>query len=1232
VAVKTDESTQRAHEQPAAAELYVVGIGASSGGLSALRVLLSSLPAEPGFACVVVTHLLREHESNLPLLLQQHTPMPVQQVAATVPLVPNRVFVIPPNANLNAIDTHLRLSKLEERRNDRAPIDHFLRTLAATHEGTAIGVVLTGAGSDGSIGLRHIKERGGLAIAQDPREAEFDSMPRSAIATGMVDLVLPLRLMADEILQFCATRPQLPVPDSDDEIDARDMAFLNQILVALHKHTQQDFNIYRRGRLLRRLRRRMQLHHVMTFAEYLEILARQPKEPAALANDLHQLAPTEFFRDDATFLGLERRVIPEILDRKFKPRDHVRVWSIGCVTGEEAYSLAMLLVEESSRRPHPVQLQVFASDPSEKMLALAREGIYPREVAASVSTERLQRFFTAEPAFFRVKREIRDLVLFARHDLFNDPPLSHIDLIVCRDLLSDLRPEVRRGVLSVFHYALEPDGLLLVGQRDEVSIPGLVQVDTRELRLFRKVPSSPHAPNLPSSMQPFGPGGVRGVIHAPRPFPGNDGELARVHQSAIESYTPPSVLIDADNEVVHFSSNAAEYLQIPGGEFTQDVTRLVREPLRTRLLEGLRVVRESSKGWDSASQCVHTERGPRNVALHVEPVAASGLILVVFDDRNPLPGSESRNEPAHALASLETEFSALGDHLQGILALRETGVAPLSMQTQLREASEELQSVSEDLATAREELQAVKEELAALDDENHRRVQELTQISTDLQHLLASTGIATLFLDRNLNIVRFTPLLGELFGLRLSDIGRPVADLARRVRYEGFEADAHHVLKTAEPIDREVTSAGGRWYLSRILPYRTEESRIEGVVLTLIDITERKRAELALHNANRNKDEFLAVLAHELRNPLAPISAGVEILKSAAGDRRTVERMAATMGRQTRQLVRLVEDLLEVSRISGGKLHLRKAIIDLREVIQDAIAGAKSSIESAGHAIEVRVPDEPVRIEGDAARLVQVLSNLLNNAVRYTPRPGLISVTAAPQQGSVVVSVKDTGLGIPPDALKNIFDLFYQGRNARSQRGGGLGIGLTLAKTLVEMHGGSIGVDSAGENQGSEFKVELPLANSRELPQANAGELPESEDDQTPTGDRRILIVDDNVDAAETLCMLMKSLGERQVYIASSGSQALETATSLHPDIVLLDLMMPEMDGYEVARRIRRQPWGKELLLVALSGWSHDEHRRRTKEAGFDQHVSKPADIAALRAVLRESRATAPAEAATAPR
>jgi signal transduction histidine kinase/ActR/RegA family two-component response regulator len=423
------------------------------------------------------------------------------------------------------------------------------------------------------------------------------------------------------------------------------------------------------------------------------------------------------------------------------------------------------------------------------------------------------------------------------------------------------------------------------------------------------------------------------------------------------------------------------------------------------------------------------------------------------------------------------------------------------------------------------------------------------------------------------------------------------------------------VLEGRDAVDREVAGVNGRWYLARVSPNRAGGDSIEGVVLTLIDITERKRVEDELRESDRRKDEFLALLAHELRNPLAPITSGIDVLKVAGDNPRIVAQVSATMERQTHQLVRLVDDLLDVSRLTGGRLRLRKAKIALADVLRDALAVVRPLVERSRHELVLDLPAEPVMLDGDDARLTQVFANLLNNAARYTPPGGRIELTARAERGFIEVKVKDNGSGIAQDQLGHVFEMFFQGADPRLARNAGLGIGLTLAKSLVELHGGAIVVESDGIDRGSTFTVRLPAAQRAEPVRAD-GDAPPADF----ASGRRVLIVDDNVDAAQTLRMVMEQLGDNEIHTARSGAEALETAAAVRPDVVLLDLKMPEMDGFEVARRIRASPWGKDILLVALTGWTQDEHKRRSKEAGFDRHLTKPADQATLRAVLCEPR------------
>jgi two-component system CheB/CheR fusion protein len=478
-----------------AKEATVVGIGASAGGLSALKTLLHHVPADSGLAFVVVVHLSPDHESHLAELLQPHVKFPVQQVVDTTPLEANRVYVIPPNANLSAIDTHLRLSQLEERRNERAPIDHFFRTLANSHDGNAIAVVLTGTGSDGTLGVKDIKASGGLVIVQDPNDAEYDGMPQSAIATGLVDYILPVAEIPDHILRFDRTQPRITVPGDSEDATSDDRMLLQKIFAQLRARTDRDFSRYKRSTILRRISRRMQLNYLEDLSKYVERLRERPEEVRALADDL-LITVTHFFRDEEVFVKLQAEEVPRVFDRKAQT-DGIRLWSVGCATGEEAYSLAILFAEEAARREIAPHIQIFASDLHSRSLERAREGFYPGDIEADVSAERLRRFFQQENGGFRINKEIRDMVVFAPHNLLADPPFSRMDLISCRNLLIYLEREVQHDVIELFHYALNPEGTLLLGSAETMDVADLFRPEDKRLCFFRKRNVPPREPRLP---------------------------------------------------------------------------------------------------------------------------------------------------------------------------------------------------------------------------------------------------------------------------------------------------------------------------------------------------------------------------------------------------------------------------------------------------------------------------------------------------------------------------------------------------------------------------------------------------------------------------------------------------------------------------------------------------------------------------------------------------------------
>jgi two-component system CheB/CheR fusion protein len=827
--------------------LAVVGIGASAGGIRALQTFFQAVRPVPGIVFVVVMHLPPERESVLPQVLQTYTTMKVQQVVERVRMTPDHVYVIPPNRHLHLADGYLEVSDFDEPRWRSAPIDIFFRTLAEVHP-DGIGIVFSGSGTDGTVGLQAIKECGGITMVQLPEEAEFDSMPRSAIATGLIDFVLPAAELAAKVVELhqYGLPPRLSLEAED--LPASETDVLRRILVWLQVNTGHDFSGYKNSTVLRRIERRMRVTQVDSHSAYLEYLRHTPLEARVLLKDL-LISVTHFFRDPAAFDALQQQVIPRLFEDK-TPGETIRAWVAGCATGEEAYSIAMLLLEQADAAEHRPEIQLFASDPDEDALAFAREGVYPAAVAADVAEVRLQRFFVREGAYYRVRKDLRDTVLFASHSLLKDPPFSQLDLISCRNVLIYFQRELQDKVYELFHYALKPQGYLFLGSAE--SIEGgskLFQEVDKVHRLYRRlslVHGTMRLPDLPLNTEILGRKPSPGTR---RVSPQQEASVAEQHRLALEAQAPPSLLVEADSTIAHISETANRYLQLSAGMPSLNLIRTILPELRLEMRTALFRALEHQQSTTTAPLPAEVRGQQRLVQLFVSP-APGGQVLVMFID-TPVPefGSppaEVSDESDWPLRQMEMELETTKVQLQSALESAET------QQEELRAANEELQSINEEykstleeLETSKEELQSINEELKTVNQELKNKVEDLSQANNDLQNLMASTDVATLFVDRQLTIRLYTPSLTQIFNIVPTDQGRPLEHVTHRLVYADLIRDIRHVLNTLVPIEREVAQNDERYYLMRLTPYRTMEDRIDGVVVTFIDITARQQAEAA---------------------------------------------------------------------------------------------------------------------------------------------------------------------------------------------------------------------------------------------------------------------------------------------------------------------------------------------------------------------------------------------------
>jgi two-component system CheB/CheR fusion protein len=847
----TNSAHHRDRELPLS-DFPIVGLGASAGGLDAFRKLLEVLPPKGGMAYVLIQHLDPKHESMMVDLLAGHTPMTVLQAVDGMPIQRDHVYVMPPRTYLSLRDGCLQLSLPRERHGARMPVDFFLRSLAEERGERAICAILSGSGGDGSIGLKVVKEKGGLVIVQDPEEAAYDGMPRSAVATGMVNLVLKLAQIPEALARYGRQTRKSKKKGSQPR-DSTEAA-LTEIIELLREKTSHTFALYKEGTLLRRIERRMAIAGIADFGRYLEILRENAGETDLLAKDL-LINVTSFFRDASAFGLLAKEFIPELVLRQ--PPDHpLRIWVPGCSTGEETYSIAMLFVEAIEAAKRNIKLQVFASDLDADAVAFARNGLYPEAITADVSPGRLARFFVKEDGHYRIIRELRETVVFTVQDLLGDAPFSRLDLISCRNLLIYLRPDVQEKVLALFHFALSAGGILFLGTAETVGRleDRFVPLSKKE-RIYRRIGRSRPA----ETSFPIGVGEIirplwpRASRQAP-PCGAGLGDIAQ--RSLLDTYAPASVLISGRNEGLYFSGNTDGYLRVATGEVTRDLLAMVRDGLRTKLRAAIQQASEKRGRVVVTGARVGRDDGSATaVSIAVQPLQTEGeqLLLVSFlDEPGPEQGPSATPAPADStrVALLEQELEVTRAELQSVIRdLEAANEDQKAINEEAMSVNEEFQSTNEELETSKEELQSLNEELTALNAQLHETVEQHRATSNDLQNILDSSDVATLFLDRILNIRFFTPAAQALFNVIPTDIGRSLTHLRHQFGDADLLADTRSVLASLAPIRREIEAVSGAWFIERVLPYRTSTDGVEGVVLTFADISELKAAEREIRAA-----------------------------------------------------------------------------------------------------------------------------------------------------------------------------------------------------------------------------------------------------------------------------------------------------------------------------------------------------------------------------------------------
>ena len=1312
-----DETTP--HTDP----FHIVGIGASAGGLEALEALFAVMPEKSGMAFVVLQHLSPDFESRMDELLGRRTRIPIHKVTDGIGVEPDHIYLIPPAKDMILSGGRLLLTDKDPTRGLTLPIDHFLRSLAQDAGRNAIAVILSGTGSDGSRGIKEVHDAGGLVLVQDPSTARFDGMPKSAIETGIVEAELAAGAIPDALMRYLRSSTGAWSSEPHPVIVDSPMA---QILELLRTEYGIDFAHYKPNTVIRRIERRLTMARLDDVEAYAAHLQEDAAELNALYFDL-LIGVTRFFRDPEAFEHIEREILPVLIQGS----SDLRIWVPGCATGEEVYSYAILIHETMSRMGRRPRAKIFATDVHPQSLERASNGIYDAEALLNVSAARRERYFVPAGEKYRIAKELRELVVFARHNVISDAPFTKLDLVSCRNLLIYLQPAAQKKALSLFHFGLKTGGVMVLGPSET---PGELRDEFETLQGRWKVYRKRRDVRLPDMRLTLPPAGTPAL--KPRSAGGRrmaDGVLLAAYDQLLSRHVPPAFLVDEHHELLHSFGGSESILQFRGGRATTNLLDLLPDSLRAPLAGALQQAAKQREAIRYTGLDVHTSGADARYRITVQPLPEPRNDTVNFLVELERLAVEPATEPMvldagqvsrDYVAELEAELRFTRENLQATIEELETS------NEELQATNEEMVAANEELQSTNEELHSVNEELHTVNVEHQRKIDELTELTDDMENLLESTDIGVVFLDRELHVRRFTPAVGALFHLLPQDIGRSFESFSHELEYPDLVRDIQDVMAGGARIEREVQSTDGTLYFLRILPYRSKQLTGSGVLLTLVDISSVKRAELEarrlsavvrsardailakdlqgritawnpmaeelygypaseaigmdvrvlvpedlrqeeadlLDQVGQGKDiptfetqrihksgsrvdveltvspirdsmsrvvgastiardiaqrkraeaqvqmtiaqreQFLALLSHELRNPLMGLANATRVLNEHSLSNDAKLAACDVVRRQVQQMARLLEDLLDSSRMRRDRIELHRARIDLRETVEAVMDTARPQADEAGVEVAVSVPKQPILVDADVGRLQQLQANLLTNAIRYSPRGAHVRFALEVDGEQARIVVEDDGEGISRDNLPHIFEPFFQGVGVRRRPGHkGMGLGLSLARSIAMAHGGEITASSDGEGKGARFEVRMPLARADEAADADGLNLPSP---------RLVLLVDDDVDSRELLGILLEHAGH-DVIQAGTAREGIDLLLERRPRAAIVDIGLPDMSGLEVARRVRDSLGQDGVKLIALTGFGQQKDRDAAAAAGFDHHLVKPLDFETIETMLR---------------
>ncbi|RJQ55033.1 MAG: PAS domain-containing protein [Nitrospiraceae bacterium] len=857
---------------------FIAGIGASAGGLEAIEEFFSNMPCDSGLSFVVIQHLPAGHKSVIDSIIKKYTKMKSVQIRDGMKLEPDCIYFSPPDTDVAVMNGTLYLMEPTAGPGAKLPINFFFRSLAESQGEKAICIVLSGTGTDGTSGLKAVKDAGGIVMVQDIKQAKFSGMPESAISTGIADYVLPVKKMPGTLLkyvrQFHTIRETRLVAD-DEEFNN----YLKKILVLIRSRTGHSFSGYKQQSIRRRTERRMVIQQIAKIEAYYDYIQKNPLEIDALFKDLI-IRMTGFFRDSEAFDSLKGRIINNILKKK-EPGSTIRAWVAGCSTGEEAYSLAMVFAEAMAEAGRHFNIQIFATDIDEDSIRYARAGAYPFSIAADVSTERLSRFFEKKDSAYKVKTKLREMIIFAVHSLVKDPSFSRLDIISCRNLLIYLDSELQQKILQLFHYALGEDGLLFLGSSETTrKFAGLFSPIDKKWSLYKHKAAAPGYSSALSdaALKNLSGPEVSGTLRTDRGNTGSDMERL-IERKLLEGYVPACVVINKIRDIIYFKGDIGKYLELPSGRADFNILKMARKDLRHEVRTMIYQAVKEQKRIVHKGVRIMANKGYEDINIIVEPVSETeplqGHITVYFEEASRTlressiaskrtPGKKKASSPS----GLEDKLRFMEMSLEAVTEELEKCNNDLILKSEeMRGVNEELQSANEELQTSREELQSTNEELLSVNTQLQEKIEEITQSNNDLSNLFSSTDVGTIFLDINLCIRRFTPSATRLFNLKETDIGRPLHHFSTNILYSDLIRDALDLLETLTVKETEVQTRDGEWYIMRIIPYRTLENVVDGVVITFVDITKMKKAEIATTKAH----EFSRTVLNSINDAISII-------------------------------------------------------------------------------------------------------------------------------------------------------------------------------------------------------------------------------------------------------------------------------------------------------------------------------------------------------------------------